>query len=266
MKDQLEKTKKELKEILDKTTTSSDLTLGWDRLNRWKERTGVLIASGVSENEAIKFKNAGPKSFSMMNPDRNFRDAVKHYDSHLQALIEDIEANPELYGNREIKKVDPSPPEQSVTPLARLEKICKRFHKVARQLRNRHENRATLEINDEYDVQDLIHALLKIEFEDIRPEEWTPSYAGKSSRMDFLLKQEKVVLEIKRASISLAEKEIGEQLTIDIQKYNNHPECKTLVCFVYDPEGKIGNPIGLITDLEKQSSEHLFVKIIVNPQ
>ena len=42
-------------------------------------------------------------------------------------------------------------------------------------------------MEDEYDVQDLFHALLTIYFEDIRKEEWSPSYAGGASRMDFLL-------------------------------------------------------------------------------
>lgn len=46
-------------------------------------------------------------------------------------------------------------------------------------------------MNDEYDVQDIIHALLKIEFDDIRPEEWGTSYAGSNSRMDFYLKMSK---------------------------------------------------------------------------
>jgi glucan phosphorylase len=63
----------------------------------------------------------------------------------------------------------------------------KRFHLVARQLRERHNERSTLQIEDEYDVQDLLHALLKINFEDVRAEEVCPSYAGGSSRVDFLL-------------------------------------------------------------------------------
>ena len=75
------------------------------------------------------------------------------------------------------------------SPLLLIEQICWRFHLVARQLRFRHDNRATLDIQDEYDVQDLLHALLLLHFVDVRPEEYTPSYAGKASRMDFLLKQ-----------------------------------------------------------------------------
>ena len=55
--------------------------------------------------------------------------------------------------------------------------ICERFTVVANTLTHRHDNRSTLAITDEYDVQDLLEALLKLHFTDVRPEEWTPSYA-----------------------------------------------------------------------------------------
>jgi hypothetical protein len=71
-----------------------------------------------------------------------------------------------------------------------VEQLCLRFHSVVRQLRSRHDGRTALVVEDEYDVQDLLHALLRLHFDDIRPEEWTPSYGGKSTRMDFLLKKE----------------------------------------------------------------------------
>jgi hypothetical protein len=38
--------------------------------------------------------------------------------------------------------------------------IAERLHRVIRQLRERRESRPTLDVNDEYDVQDLFHALL----------------------------------------------------------------------------------------------------------
>jgi len=81
--------------------------------------------------------------------------------------------------------------------LETLELIFSNFHSFARQLRQRHGDRATISVNDEYDVQDLLHAILKIFFSDIRPEEYTSSYAGSHRRMDFLLKPEKTVIEVK---------------------------------------------------------------------
>jgi hypothetical protein len=136
---------------------------------------------------------------------------------------------------------------------------------VARQLRSRHDNRTTLDVEDEYDTQDLLHALLQLGFDDIRPEEWTPSYAGGSSRMDFLLKQEKIVIEVKKTRKGLAAKEVGEQLIIDIQKYQTHPDCKSLLCFVYDPEGRISNPRGLENDLSKETNG-FKVRVVIAPK
>ena len=98
-------------------------------------------------------------------------------------------------------------------------------------------------------------------FDDVRPEEWTPSYAGKSARMDFLLKNEEIIIEVKRTRESLGDKELGDQLIIDIDRYKVHPNCKKLICFVYDPEGRIGNPNGIIKDLMQQHENYLQVYI-----
>jgi hypothetical protein len=135
------------------------------------------------------------------------------------------------------------------SPLEVLGKTSDRFHLVARQLLRRHSGRPTLSVSDEYDVQDLLHALLLVEFEDVRPEEYTPSYAGGSARMDFLLKNEQIVVEVKCTREGLAGKEVGDQLLIDIGRYRVHQDCKALFCFVYDPEARIRNPRGLESDL-----------------
>ncbi len=163
----------------------------------------------------------------------------------------------EAYIGPELKKID---------TIQTLELIFSKFHLVARQLRDRYGGRSTLDIKDEYDVQNLLHALLKIYFHDIRPEETTPSYAGGSKRMDFLLKSEKVVIEVKKTREKLSTKEVGEELIVDIATYNEHPDCDTLVCFVYDPEGFIGNPVGLENDLAKQSREDFKVTVYISPK
>ena len=143
-----------------------------------------------------------------------------------------------------------------------VEKLFVKFHSVARQIRQRHNDRPTLNVNDEYDVQDLLHALLKIYFDDIRPEEWAPSYAGGSSRMDFLLKDENIILEVKKTRNKLGTREIGSQLAEDILRYRAHPDCKILICFVYDPEERIMNPKGLENDLSQQFGK-VDVKVYV---
>jgi hypothetical protein len=152
-----------------------------------------------------------------------------------------------------------------VEALSILERLCNRFHSVARQIRSRHNERPTLDVSDEYDVQDLLHALLMIYFEDIRSEEYTPSYAGGRSRTDFLLKHEGIMIEVKKTRSGLGAKELGEQLLIDIARYAGHPDNRLLVCFVYDPDGRIVNPRGVESDLEKQSTERMRVRVLIRP-
>ena len=153
---------------------------------------------------------------------------------------------------------------ESEKPIEVLQRICSKFHLIVRKLRNRHSSRETLDVTDEYDVQDLLSALLVLYFDDVRPEEWTPSYAGKSARMDFLLKKEKIVVEVKMTRKGLADKEVGDQLIIDIERYKKHPDCDTLICFVYDPDGRIANPQGLSGDLQSQSKDDLEVIVLIN--
>src|SRR4030067_872229 len=150
--------------------------------------------------------------------------------------------------------------------IPKLERIFIRFHSIAREIRDRHENRPSLDIKDEYDVQDLLHVLLLIFFKDIRPEEWTPSYAGGSSRMDFLLKEYQAVVEVKKTRDNIRDKQIGNQLIEDIARYGEHPDCKTLVCFIYDPDGYIANYTGLENDLRKQSNERIDVRSYIFPK
>src|SRR5262245_34645691 len=94
--------------------------------------------------------------------------------------------------------------------LQRVLCISSRFPLVARELTHRRDNRSTLVVKDEYDVQDLFRALLRIDFDDVRSEEWTPSYAGKAARMDFLLRKEEIVIEIKKTGTSVGAKDVGE--------------------------------------------------------
>lgn len=173
----------------------------------------------------------------------------------LSSMIDEIQE----YGDNE-ETAEPEPDRLSL-----IEKLCLRFHAAARQLQSRHAGRATLTIEDEYDTQDLLHAILRLHFDDIREEEWTPSYAGAASRVDFLLKGERIIIEVKKTRASMTARKLGEELIIDRAKYEKHPDCKILVCFVYDPEGRIGNPVGIERDLENHEGK-LKVRVIIAPK
>ncbi len=172
----------------------------------------------------------------------------------LESILDTLRSD---YSAGRIKVEKPS----DIPGLLHVEKILSRFHLVALQLKQRHESRPTLEILNEYDVQDLLHSLLRLFFDDIRSEENTPSFAGKSSRMDLLLKAQRIVVEVKMTREKLADKEIGDQLSLDIARYRAHPDCNVLICFVYDPARRIQNATGLRNDLELLSSDDLAVMV-----
>ncbi|EOU9562015.1 malate dehydrogenase [Cronobacter dublinensis] len=140
--------------------------------------------------------------------------------------------------------------------------ILSRFPAFIRQLKRRHNGRAPLEVNDEYDVQDMVYALLTLHFNDIRAEEYTPSFAGAASRQDFLLKNEKIVIEVKKTRESLGAGKVGGELLIDMARYRAHQDCDTLILFVYDPDCYINNPLGVKTDLESKDMEGK-VKVVI---
>ena len=74
-----------------------------------------------------------------------------------------------------------------------------------------------------------------------------------------------IIIEVKKTRKTLKAKQIGEQLIVDIQRYQAHPNCKKLVCFVYDPEGWVSNPRGLENDLAKENDD-FTVKVIIVPK
>ena len=143
--------------------------------------------------------------------------------------------------------------------------LCRRFHLFAIQLERRHGGRDPVSIRDEYDVQDLFHAILLLHFDDVRPEEVTPSYAGNSSRVDFFLPDARLVVEVKMTRQSLGQRQVADQLIEDAARYATMPQIDTLVCLVYDPRRFCRNPIALERDVA-ESGRKLAVHAVVCPR
>ena len=150
------------------------------------------------------------------------------------------------------KQVGPAKP-KDVEGL--LEVIIRGLRRSMHPLTHRRKGSTPLTFHNEYDAQDLLHALLRPWINDIRPEEFTPSYAGSSTRMDFLLPAHALVIETKIVRDRAHAKTIGNELIIDIDHYRKHPDCKRLWCVIYDPEHFITNADGLRTDLEGERSQ-----------
>ncbi|MDL0123397.1 hypothetical protein [Halobacterium salinarum] len=147
------------------------------------------------------------------------------------------------------------------TALEKVERICGRFHSAAKQLRDTHSNSDSFQIENEYSVQSLLHSYLKLEFDDVRAEEYNPSYAGKQPRIDFLIEAHDIMIEVKHARPDHGKEKIREELAIDKDHYRKK-DYDQLVCFIYDPDEVITNPGGFITDLE---FEEPSVMVLISP-
>jgi hypothetical protein len=73
-----------------------------------------------------------------------------------------------------------------------------------------------------------------------------------------------IVIEVKKTRETMTAKALGEELLIDREKYRVHPDCKQIYCFVYDPEGMLGNPVGIKHDLEEGHEN--YIKVFIRPE
>ena len=225
----------------------------------WKSKVDNIIKQ-IYGDKSSEHRDIHGCLFPILGPPR--RTPVDYHQEHLRRLdtlsikLQGFESAIELLDDESNNDSD---------AIKILTQILSRFHKFVRQLRDRHDKRVPIEIKDEYDVQDLLHAILRLHFDDVRPEENMPSYAGSSSRVDFALRKEKILVEVKKTRANLKDKELGEQLILDKAHYKVSSDYKTLVCFIYDPEELIKNPSGLERDLSEADSD-LTVLVVISPQ
>lgn len=166
---------------------------------------------------------------------------------------------------RPTPEVRSAPSAREQEPLQLLRKVCLRFHAVARQLRLRKDYRTTLEVEDDYDLQDLLCALLKVEFDEVGTDEWTPPYTGGAPRTTLLLNKDQIAVVAKKTRPGLTAKELADQVAADSAYYRAQDKCATLFFFIYDPEGRIGSPKRLETNLTSVS-ERCTVEVLVAPK
>lgn len=143
-----------------------------------------------------------------------------------------------------------------------VEMIFERFGDIVRQLKQRDRSRTPLQINDEYDVQYLLHSLLRLYFDDVRDENYLRRHAGVSPRIDFLLEDESIGIETKHVTDNRSPKKIRSELAEDKEHYQSDTRCETLLCFVYDPNQYLTNPAEFEKDLS-ESTANLTTRVTV---
>jgi hypothetical protein len=137
---------------------------------------------------------------------------------------------------------------------------------VQKIIKDRRKNHPDFKIEDEYDVQDILYVILKSILPQLRAEDPIPKVGAKSTKIDLILRTEKILLEVKMIkNLDANETNFIEELKVDFESYH---ECKwldKLFCFVYDPYKKTKD-IANFNDLNgnRTKGNHNFkVEVIV---
>lgn len=226
-----------------------------DTFNLWRDKVDAIFRKSWGEDSA-KYKEIHqylyPRFFFMPNPSnerhdygKEFRARLDGYETKLKALLFEMEIEEENNGK---------------DALSLIIDILNGFPKFALQINKRHKNRHSIDFNDEYDVQDALHAILILHFDNVKREEPIPHSAGASSSIDFLLRREKIGIEVKMPRKGLQDNTLGAQLAEDKERYKKEIDCKTLIFFIYDPHHFINNPSEIIQDI---SGEVYGMKVMV---
>jgi hypothetical protein len=215
------------------------------RAGQAKERTDAPSAKALPP--------AGPAAASPQPPPVSSGLAIRALKAGTEAVASSAPAR--AIGSRPL----PAQAARAADPLGRLRHVCLRFHAIARQIRQRHDGRATLDVEDLHDVRDLLHALLCLEFEDVQ------ALQGLQSRADLLIEREQLAVIVKKTRHGFGAKEVAEEVTADVQRYAGRPDCTTVFCFVYDPEGRIGDPRKLEAEL-KSERDGRALEVLIAPK
>jgi len=137
---------------------------------------------------------------------------------------------------------------------------------VQKIIKNRRKGKDNFQIKDEYDVQDILYVILKSIFPTLRDEDAVPKAGAKSTKIDFIIREEKILIEVKM----MKEKDTNEtnfieELKVDFESYHQCAWLKKLYCFVYDPFKKTRD-ISNFQDLNarRAKGQHEFeVEVIV---
>ncbi|GGA95708.1 hypothetical protein [Mucilaginibacter rubeus] len=137
---------------------------------------------------------------------------------------------------------------------------------VQKVVKERRKGHPAYAIVDEYDVQDILYVILKCVFPLLRDEDPIPKVGGKSTKIDLILRQEDILIEVKMIkSADSNETHFIEQLKVDFESYHECKWLKKLFCFVWDPYKKTRD-IANFHDLNgiRNKNEHTFdVEVIV---
>jgi len=127
-----------------------------------------------------------------------------------------------------------APKESSpVDELQTVLRICERLPMSAKALTDRQRDKPDYTVDDEYDVQDLLMAVMKAYFKYIIQEDPMNKIGSSSGRADFSIEELGIVIEVKFARRAGDQKRIEEEFAVDQNLYSTWSHLKHFVYVVY---------------------------------
>jgi hypothetical protein len=149
------------------------------------------------------------------------------------------------------------------TDVALLLQLCTRLPNAARPLARRRKGKEPFEISDEYDAQDLLHAIVRAYFKYAVNEEPIKKLANtKSTRADFAIEALGTIIELKYARDPNDQARIVDELAQDLLYYEQWEHLKVFIYVVYnasdlnDPEA-LDRLSGVRSHGDKQYEIHI---------
>lgn len=143
----------------------------------------------------------------------------------------------------------------SLDAVATVLDIGNRYLLVRRSLGKHPHGRDPLKFENEWDDQYVFRSLLSLFFEDIRDEDPVQTTAGSGSRIDFVLPDFALGIELKHTRPTLKDEELGQELATDVARYKSRSDITHLLCLVFDYNGNVRNPRALEKDLSRSNSD-----------
>lgn len=151
-----------------------------------------------------------------------------------------------------------------------LFKTIEKFTSASKSLTNRRKGKPNIQIEDEYDIQDILQAILKPHFPTIKIEEVVPGNdAEKFLKIDFVLSNIKVAIECKCIRDKNHAKKLTKEINDDIQTYHKHSHCSHLVFFIYDKDLLITSPDTLEENYSKKQifdTKEMTIDLRIRPK
>ncbi len=279
-----------------KAIVSKKAIKGVDATSNIYKFSGLYLAAknALSENLRTKYQNANLRQkYYLSLIESSFRDRLKGELNGGESSADSIILTQILFPDSEVELLENAISEfandnigvQEILILEDLEKALLRVkyvnlnaeelvrniiyqfgnstQKITTGRRKGHDN---FEINDEYDVQDILYVILKSVFPNLRDEDPIPKVGAKSTKIDLILREEKILIEVKMIKKGDSnETHFIEQLKVDFESYHQCQWLEKLFCFVYDPLKKTKD-ISNFNDLngKRKKNDHEYdVEVIV---